>query len=444
MTLPAAADLASILSGSRAALARAASLVEREAPGAAELSAALASHCGRAHVIGITGAPGAGKSTLIAALLGEYTRRGRRVAVVAVDPSSPISGGAILGDRVRMGEHGFGAGVFIRSLSARGHLGGLSRATGRVVDVFDAAGFDLVIVETVGAGQSDVAISQVADTRVVVCPPGLGDEVQAIKAGILEIADIFVVNKADLALAERTVLDLQTASHLSRRPGWQVAVLRTVATRSEGVSELADLIDEHARSAGRGSRLKSIPTRAPPPIAARVAHGAIARPRLFVIGAVRIAQALAPMAVLTGFDVVVIDPRRALAATRDLPGITASTEQPEVELARRGLDARCAVLTLTRDETLAGAALVTALRSAAFYVGAIGGSHCQALRATRLTAAGLGDVLSRLQAAVGPGSGGHAPSEVAVFILAQLIQARQRAFKPVPAPAADLDLAVRR
>ena len=249
-------DLSAVLNRFRPALARAITLLENDRPGAAELMAELAPRCGRAHVIGITGAPGAGKSTLINALLGEITKRGRSVAVVAVDPSSPISGGSILGDRLRMDEHGNRDDVFIRSVSSRGHLGGLSRNTGRIIDVFDAVGFEVVIVETVGAGQSEVEIRHVADSNIVVCPPGLGDDVQAIKAGILEIADILVVNKADLPQAERTVLDLTTAVHLRHRSDWQVRVLRTVATSGDGVPALVDAIEEHGRATGIGKRLK--------------------------------------------------------------------------------------------------------------------------------------------------------------------------------------------
>jgi LAO/AO transport system ATPase len=206
-------------------------------------------------VIGITGAPGAGKSTLINALLGELLARGRRIGVVAVDPSSPITGGAVLGDRVRMGSHGAHDNVFIRSLASRGHLGGVSRTTRQVVDVLDAAGFDVVIVETVGAGQSEVEIIEIADTRVVVCPPGLGDEVQAIKAGILEIADLLVVNKADLPSAEVTARELKEMLRL--RPGSRadVAVLKTSATRGEGITALADAAEAHAAAAGVGRRL---------------------------------------------------------------------------------------------------------------------------------------------------------------------------------------------
>ncbi|MDP1652421.1 MAG: methylmalonyl Co-A mutase-associated GTPase MeaB [Rhodocyclaceae bacterium] len=248
-------DLEAVLSRSRPALARAITLLENDRPGAEALMAELAPRCGRAHVVGITGAPGAGKSTLINALLGEYAKRGRSVAVVAVDPSSPISGGSILGDRLRMDEHGSRDDVFIRSVSSRGHLGGLSRHTGRIIDVFDAVGFDVVIVETVGAGQSEVEIRHFADSNIVVCPPGLGDDVQAIKAGIIEIADLLVVNKADLPQAERTVLDLTSATHLRHRTDWQVKVLRTVATSGEGVDALIDAIEEHGRATGIGKRL---------------------------------------------------------------------------------------------------------------------------------------------------------------------------------------------
>jgi hypothetical protein len=166
-----------------------------------------------------------------------------------------VSGGAILGDRVRMGEAASHDDVFVRSLSSRGHLGGLSRAAGRIIDLFDAAGFDIVLVETVGTGQSEVEIREFADTKIVVCPPGLGDEVQAIKAGILEIADILVVNKADSPIARRTYDDMRALSRLRRRPEWSVPVLRTVATTGEGIDELVDALGEHAKAAGKGTRL---------------------------------------------------------------------------------------------------------------------------------------------------------------------------------------------
>ena len=245
---PAAALLAGVVAGERASLARAISAVENGAPFAEALAAAAHAHAGRAHVVGITGAPGAGKSTLISALLGELLGRGGRVAIVAVDPSSPRTGGAVLGDRIRMGEFGADERVFIRSLASRGHLGGLSRTTAAVVDLLDAAGFETVIVETVGAGQSEVEIATLADSNVVVCPPGLGDDVQATKAGILEIADVFVVSKGDLPAAERTVRDLKDMLGLrARGTGWRPPVLAVTAPERAGIPALADALRDHAR-----------------------------------------------------------------------------------------------------------------------------------------------------------------------------------------------------
>ncbi len=249
--------LAPVLAGDRRSIARAITQMEVEGPAAAALRAAMARHVGRAHVVGITGAPGAGKSTLINALLGELLARGARVGVVAVDPSSPITGGAVLGDRVRMGEHGADDRVFIRSVAARGHLGGVSRQTGLIIDVLDAAGFDTIVVETVGTGQSEVEIAGLADTKIVVCAPGLGDDVQAIKAGILEIADVLVVNKGDSPLAAESERSLRDMLRLRRRGDRELPVVRTTATTREGIAALADAIASHAAHAGRGQRMRA-------------------------------------------------------------------------------------------------------------------------------------------------------------------------------------------
>jgi LAO/AO transport system ATPase/phenylacetic acid degradation protein PaaD len=246
--------IALIRGGDRAILARAITEIENDLPSAQALAAAFARDPGHAHVVGITGPPGAGKSTLINALIRELVARGQRVAVAAVDPSSPITGGAVLGDRVRMTDADASDRVFIRSLASRGHGGGLARATRRVVDLLDAAGFDTVIVETVGAGQSDVDVAALADTSVVVCPPGLGDDVQAIKAGILEIADVLVVSKGDQANAERTQRDLKDMLHLRRSSSRKVPVLRTVGTTGEGVGALADALRAHGEEMGIGRR----------------------------------------------------------------------------------------------------------------------------------------------------------------------------------------------
>ena len=246
-----------IRAGQRAAVARAISEIEHGRASAEALSDALAPHAGRAHVVGITGPPGAGKSTLIDALVREHAARGKRIAVLAIDPSSPISGGAVLGDRIRMAESGQADAVFIRSLASRGHPGGLAKPARRIVDLLDAAGFDLVVVETVGAGQSDVDVAALADTSVVVCPPGLGDGVQAIKAGILEIGDVLVVSKTDQPGAERTARDLQEMLHLrAKRDGWKVRVIGTSATSGDGVATLADALAEHAAAEGVARRLR--------------------------------------------------------------------------------------------------------------------------------------------------------------------------------------------
>lgn len=247
MTTTVSPLLARALAGERAALARLLTVLDDDAPGAREAAAQLAQRAGRARVVGITGVPGSGKSTLVSALLGAWLARGEKVAVVAIDPSSPLTGGAVLGDRIRMGRHGAHPNAFIRSFSARGELGGLSRATRAAVDAFDAAGFDRVIIETVGAGQSETAIAAMADTRIVVCPPGLGDDVQAIKAGILEIADLLVVNKADLPHADDTQRELQDMLGLRHTAAgaWRTRVLLVSATQERGIDELVAAIDEH-------------------------------------------------------------------------------------------------------------------------------------------------------------------------------------------------------
>ena len=246
--VPATTALAvsAVLRGDTRAGARLMRLLDDRDPTATAALRQLYPHTGRTQVIGITGNPGSGKSTLTNKLIGLYRAQGQRVGVIAVDPSSPYSGGAILGDRIRMMEHANDPGVFIRSMATRGALGGLSRATADVVHVLDAMGFDIVLIETVGVGQDEIDIVRTADTTVVVLVPGLGDDIQAIKAGILEIADIFVVNKADLDGADRTVADLQGLQMLmTTMPAWLPPIVRTVAAKQAGVAELAEKIQLH-------------------------------------------------------------------------------------------------------------------------------------------------------------------------------------------------------
>jgi LAO/AO transport system kinase len=246
MNLQAAARWAdAIAAGDRPAIARAITAIENETGDAPRQREALAGRRGHARIIGVTGPPGAGKSTLVNALIGAFLACGARVAVIAVDPSSPVSGGAVLGDRVRMTEHLGDERVFIRSLATRGHLGGLTRTTPAVLEVLDAARFDVVLVETVGVGQSEVEIARVAATRIVVCPPQLGDEVQAMKAGLFEIADIFVVNKADLPRAAQAEQVLRSMIAMRARAAWIPAVVRTVATTGAGVPELLAQLERH-------------------------------------------------------------------------------------------------------------------------------------------------------------------------------------------------------
>lgn len=282
-------DLAQdILNGSRRAVARALTVVENERDGADDLLAALYPHTGRAWVIGVTGAPGTGKSSLVSAIAQAYRKQGKTVAIVAVDPTSPFTGGAILGDRIRMRDLSGDAGVFIRSMATRGSLGGLSRTARDAVRVLDAAGFDIILMETVGAGQSEVDIARAAQTTLVVEAPGLGDDVQAIKAGILEIADVLVVNKADRPGADNTVRALRAMLELGHPTNsgrmvthhgtmmsvgahhdapttesavWLTPVVRTIATRdaktdNDGIAELLAHIEAHRAYLSDGERLR--------------------------------------------------------------------------------------------------------------------------------------------------------------------------------------------
>ncbi len=235
-----------VLQGDVRAAARLMRLIDDAQPTAEAELRALFPSTGRAQLIGITGNPGAGKSTLVDRLIAHLRRLGKTVGVIAVDPTSPFTGGAILGDRIRMQDHALDPGVFIRSLATRGQLGGLSRATGNCVRVLDAMGKDVVIVETVGVGQDEVEICRLAHTTVVVVVPGLGDDIQAIKAGILEVADLFCVNKADREGADRTVRDLRQMMELSAKDR-EVAIVKCVATQGEGIGELWDGIEAHYR-----------------------------------------------------------------------------------------------------------------------------------------------------------------------------------------------------
>ena len=233
-------------------MARLISLVEDSSPALREVMALLAPRAGHARVVGVTGTPGVGKSTSTSVLVAAYRRRGMRVGVLAVDPSSPFSGGALLGDRIRMQEHATDNGVFIRSMASRGHLGGLSWATPQALRVLAAAGCDVVLVETVGVGQAEVEIASVADTTLVLLAPGMGDGIQAAKAGILEVADVFVVNKADREGADVVVRDLRYMLSLGDSDGdsgtverWRPPIVKTIAVKGEGVDEVVEQIELH-------------------------------------------------------------------------------------------------------------------------------------------------------------------------------------------------------
>jgi len=233
--------------GDPRSVARLISMVENGDPALNEVAAALAKHAGDAQVVGLTGSPGVGKSTTTNELVRALRRSGRRVGVLAVDPSSPFTGGAILGDRIRMQEHTTDPGVYIRSMSSRGQLGGLSAATPQAVRVLEGAGCDVILVETVGVGQAEVEVASLADTTLVLLAPGMGDAIQAVKAGILEIADIFVVNKADRPGADATYRDIQGMLGLGERAAgdWRPQVVRATAVKGEGIDDVVAAIDKH-------------------------------------------------------------------------------------------------------------------------------------------------------------------------------------------------------
>lgn len=235
-----------LLNGKYRALAQAISMVERDDPESHVLLAETYAATGRARIIGITGSPGAGKSTLVAAMTRYYRKAGKRVGIIAVDPTSPFTGGAILGDRIRMQDLYTDRGVFIRSMATRGFLGGLARATNDVVDLLDAAGFDIVIVETVGVGQDEVEVIRTVQSNIVVLVPGMGDDIQAIKAGIMEIADIFAVNKADRPGADRTVTEVtMMMSLVDEHAEWVPPIVKTVASQAKGIAELDAELERH-------------------------------------------------------------------------------------------------------------------------------------------------------------------------------------------------------
>ncbi len=241
-----------VLKGDRRSIAKAITIIENETSEAEELVSLIFPHTGKAHIIGVTGPPGSGKSTLIEKLIREYRKRGRTVGVIAVDPTSPYTGGAFLGDRIRMQELSTDQGVFIRSMATRNYTGGIAKATSGAVKVLDAASSNVIIVETVGAGQSEVEIMKIGQTILVLSAPGLGDEIQAIKAGIMEIGDLFVVNKGDRENADKTITDLQAMLQLNdKNRTWAPPIVKTTALTGQGISELVEKIEEHRLFLGK-------------------------------------------------------------------------------------------------------------------------------------------------------------------------------------------------
>ncbi|MDP9266970.1 MAG: methylmalonyl Co-A mutase-associated GTPase MeaB [Acidobacteriota bacterium] len=248
--------VARIREGEVRALARAITSIENREPESVELLKAVFPHSGKAQVIGLTGAPGSGKSTLVDQLAREYRKQGKTIGIVAVDPTSPYTGGAILGDRIRMQAHHADAGIFIRSMATRGFLGGLARTTADITSVLDAAGKDLVLVETVGVGQDEIDIVRLADVTVVILVPGMGDDVQTIKAGIMEIADVFVINKSDREGAERVEREIRAMQSLAiRKDAWTPPIVKTVASDGQGLTELAAAIAQYQRFQQKSGRV---------------------------------------------------------------------------------------------------------------------------------------------------------------------------------------------